>query len=417
MNKDKEIIPKLRFPEFQNNKIFKCDFLGNLAIVLRGGSPRPIDEFLTYDNDALNWLKIGDVDKEDKYIIHTSEKIEKLALEKTREVNPGDLIMSNSMSFGRPYILKIRTCIHDGWIAITEISNEVNKEYLYYFILSDISQNYFFRSAAGGGIKNLNAEIIKKLPVKYSADSVEQQKIADCLSSIDDLIELEKRKLEALKKYRKGLMQKIFPAEGKSLPELRFPEFQECDEWDELILEKVVEYENGKAHENNIEETGKYIVVNSKFISTDGKIKKFSNVANLIARKGDILMVLSDVPNGRAIAKCYFVEEDNKYTVNQRICKLTPHDIDGLFLFYSINRNNYFLSFDDGVKQTNLKNSDVLSCPIFKPKEINEQQKIAACLSEMDYLITTQSNKVENLKTHKKGLMQGLFPSLEEVEI
>lgn len=417
MNKKKEIVPKLRFPEFKNNEFWLYDFLGCLSTVLRGGSPRPIDEYLTFDTNSMNWLKIGDINKEDKYITKTSERVKKQALDKTRVVHSGDLIMSNSMSFGRPYLLKISTCIHDGWIAITEINSNINKEYLYYYILSDISQIYFMQSAAGGGIKNLNAEIIKKLIVLYPENIIEQQKIADCLSSLDELIDTERRKLKALEKYKKGLMQKLFPAEGKTLPEWRFPEFKHCGDWEQATLTKVAFYENGKAHENYIEEYGKYIVVNSKFIATDGEVKKHSNTANLLAKRGDILMVLSDVPKGRALAKCYFVDENDKYTVNQRICRLRSHDIDSLFLFYHMNRNKYFLDFDDGVKQTNLKKSDVLACPLLKPKEKREQQKIADCLSEIDTIITKQFKKIERLETHKKGLLQGLFPSLEEVDV
>lgn len=256
----------------------------------------------------------------------------------------------------------------------------------------------------------------QKLFVYVPKDVREQQKIADCLFSIDELIDAESRKLSALEKYKKGLLKKLFPAHGKTLPEWRFPEFKHCGDWEQTTLTKVAFYENGKAHENYIEEYGKYVVVNSKFIATNGEVKKYSNTANLLAKRGDILMVLSDVPNGRALAKCYFIEENNKYTVNQRICRLIPHDIDSLFLFYHMNRNKYFLDFDDGVKQTNLKKSDVLACPVLKPKEEREQKKIANCLAEIDTLITEQFKKVERLKTHKKGLMQGLFPSLEEVD-
>jgi len=129
-----------------------------------------------------------------------------------------------------------------------------------------------------------------------------------------------------------------------------------------------------------------------------------------LAKKGDILMVLSDIPNGKAIAKCFFVDTDNLYTVNQRICKITSSKAVGIMLFYSLNRNPYFLSFDDGVKQTNLRNEDVLNCPIFLPINTKEQQKIADCLSSLDDLITTQSQKLEALKAQKKGLMQGIFP-------
>jgi len=194
------------------------------------------------------------------------------------------------------------------------------------------------------------------------------------------------------------------------IPELRFPDFRDAESWKEKTLEEVAKYENGKAHEQDIDVNGKFIVVNAKFISTDGEVKKYTNTAFCPAKKGDILMVLSDVPNGRAIAKCFFVDKDDFYTVNQRICKLTPTKAEGKLLYYLLNRSPYFLSFDDGAKQTNLKNEDVLNCPLLLPKEPNEQQKIATCLSSLDEVIAGNSQKLDSLKTHKKFLMQNLFP-------
>jgi type I restriction enzyme, S subunit len=199
--------------------------------------------------------------------------------------------------------------------------------------------------------------------------------------------------------------------EYDQVPSLRFSKFKKGGSWKETTVENEILYENGKAHENNISESGKFIVVNSKFISSDGKVQKFTNNGFCIADKGDILMVLSDVPNGKAIAKCFYVDKDNTYTVNQRICRLKPKKASGLLLYYILNRNSYFLSFDDGVKQTNLKNSDVLNCPIILPKDSEEQQNIADCLSSLDELITAEIQKLDVLKLHKKGLMQQLFPA------
>jgi len=194
-------------------------------------------------------------------------------------------------------------------------------------------------------------------------------------------------------------------------PSLRFPEFINSASWEETTLEHKADYENGKAHENDISESGKYVVVNSKFISTDGTVMKRSNKGYCIAEKDDILMVLSDIPNGKAIAKCFYVLLDETYTVNQRICKLKPkNNTIGLYLYYYLNRNPYFLAFDDGVKQTNLKNEDVLKCPVLIPIDKIEQQKIASCLSSLDELISAENQKLEIYKGHKKGLMQQLFP-------
>ena len=242
----------------------------------------------------------------------------------------------------------------------------------------------------------------------------EQQKIAACLSSLDDVITAESKKLEVLKEHKKGLLQNLFPQEGETVPKLRFKEFENSGEWEETTLTHVADYENGKAHEQDITDDGDYIVVNSKFISSDGEVKKFTNTAFCPAQKGDILMVLSDVPNGKAIAKCFLVEEEDRYTVNQRVCRITPRNLNSKILYYLLNRNPFFLAFDDGVKQTNLRKEDVLNCPLLIPSDPKEQQKVADTLSSIDNLINAQSQKIETLKLHKKGLLQGLFPDVNE---
>ncbi len=206
-----ESVPKLRFLEFGDAGDWEEKKLGIISEIVRGGSPRPIEDFITSDVKGLHWLKIGDVNPESKYITQTRERVIKAALTKTRVVSPGDLILSNSMSFGRPYILKIESCIHDGWIAVTNISIEVITDYLYYLISSDSCQNYFVDNAAGAVVQNLNADIIKKLPVLIPS-LLEQQKIADCLSSLEELIAAQTQKLETLKTFKKGLMQQLFPA-------------------------------------------------------------------------------------------------------------------------------------------------------------------------------------------------------------
>ncbi|HPI38880.1 MAG TPA: restriction endonuclease subunit S, partial [Ignavibacteriaceae bacterium] len=200
-------------------------------------------------------------------------------------------------------------------------------------------------------------------------------------------------------------------AKNKLVPKLRFPEFKNENEWEEKVVSEVAEYENGKSHEQDIQDNGSFVVVNSKFISSEGEVRKFTNKGYCIAKKEDVLMVLSDVPNGKAIAKCFFVDKDNFYTVNQRVCKITPTDTNSKILFYLVNRNPYFLAFDDGVKQTNLRKEDVENCQIVLPKNPKEQQKIAECLSSLDDLITAENQKLESLKAHKKGLMQNLFPA------
>lgn len=110
--------------------------LGNVSTIARGGSPRPIEDFLTDDKNGINWIKIGDTEKDGKYILHTKEKIKAAGLSKTRYVQSGDFLLTNSMSFGRPYILKTDGCIHDGWLVIGNIKTVFSQDYLYYALSS-----------------------------------------------------------------------------------------------------------------------------------------------------------------------------------------------------------------------------------------------------------------------------------------
>ncbi len=178
--------------------------------------------------------------------------------------------------------------------------------------------------------------------------------------------------------------------------------------WKLLTLRDVVEFTNGKAHEKDIHSNGEFIVVNSKFISSDGKVIKRSNNSPCLAYKHDILMVMSDVPNGKAIAKCFYVNKSGEYTVNQRVAKLTAKTMLPKLLFYLLNRNSYYLAFDDGIKQTNLRKGEVLDCPLYYPP-LPEQKKIAQILSTWDAAIETVEKLIANSQKKKKALMQQLL--------
>ena len=157
---------------------------------------------------------------------------------------------------------------------------------------------------------------------------------------------------------------------------------------------------------------GDYILVNSKFVSTNGQVQKRVTSQLSPLHKSQFVMVMSDLPNGKALAKCFYVEEDNKYTLNQRVCSFTSNNGNvSRFLMYQINRNKYYLRFDDGINQTNLKKSEVLSCPVFIPI-VREQEKIATLLCKIDERIATQNKIIDKLQS----LIKGLRVSLMQIE-
>ena len=182
--------------------------------------------------------------------------------------------------------------------------------------------------------------------------------------------------------------------------------------WKIKTVGEICEFINGKGHEKIIDENGKYIVVNSKFVSSNGKIYKKSNSQLLPLFKNDIVLVMSDVPNGKTLAKCFKIDEDNKYTLNQRVCALRTNDLDLDFFLIQINRNQYFLNFDNGENQTNLRKNDILECPIFIPP-IDEQLAIVSKLNQTLGFIE-QSNSIlekniSNLEELKKSILEKAF--------
>jgi len=188
------------------------------------------------------------------------------------------------------------------------------------------------------------------------------------------------------------------------------------EDWQIKLLGEIVVYKNGAAHENCVVDNGNYVIVNSKFVSTEGRVVKYSNENRCPVSKDEVLMVLSDIPNGKAIAKCYYVEENNRYTLNQRICSFKSDNVDSKFLFLILNRNPYYLQFDDGVKQTNLRNEDVLSCPIPLPPTLTEQKYIATALTDLDDLVANLDKLITKKKAIKQGAMQQLLTPTESWE-
>jgi type I restriction enzyme S subunit len=181
------------------------------------------------------------------------------------------------------------------------------------------------------------------------------------------------------------------------------------EDWKVKKLFEVANFENGKAHENFIDDIGKYVVVNSKFISSEGEVYKFSRVNLCPLKIGDIAMVMSDIPNGKALAKCYLVKQNEVFVLNQRICSIQATKANNEFLFRILNRNKYFLEFDSGTGQTNLRKDEVLDCPLALPPTIEEQQAIAEVLSDVDALITSLDQLIAKKRNIKQGTMQLLL--------
>lgn len=388
MNKKKnKLIPELRFPEFENEeewveKTFKELFeigngrdykhLGNgdIPVYGSGGYMLSVNDYL-YDGDSVCIGRKGTIDK--------------------------------------PMFLTDRFWTVDT-LFFTHSFKDCLPKYIYY-VFQNI--NWLQHNEAGGvpSLSKTNIYKIKSLTPKLQ----EQQKIASCLSSLDEVIEAHSQKLDLLKDHKKGLMQNLFPQEGKKVPKYRFPEFEKDGEWVEKKLgdKEVSFFVNKKISIDNLD-------VDS-YISTENMLPEFSGVS--IASKlpssgsftkfknGDIL-----ISNIRPYLKKVWKADKIGSASNDVLVFRSGSDVISEFLEYIIKNEafiNYVMESAKGVKMPRGDKDSMQKYAVFIPSK-NEQKKIASVLSSLDELITAQTEKIEQLKEHKKGLMQVLFPKMIE---
>lgn len=190
-------------PEWEKVKI------GDICQIERGAPPRPIDKYITEESNGVNWIKIGDTKNADKYITQTKEKITKEGAEKSRKVFVGDFVLSNSMSFGRPYIMKIEGYIHDGWLRLSEDASKIGKDFLYYILSSYIVTEQFENAATGGVVRNLNSELVRNVEIPLPPLEIQKQ-IVERIESERALVEASKKLIEIYTQKTKATLAKLW---------------------------------------------------------------------------------------------------------------------------------------------------------------------------------------------------------------
>ena len=195
-------VPPLRFPGFTDewkNVTFK-----EVVTLQRGSSPRPIVNYITHDDSGLNWIRIGDMSSIGRIVTQTEEKITVVGALKSRHVNIGDLILSNSMSFGQPYIMGIEGYIHDGWFVLKNFEKHIERDFLCNLLIAPIIQKQYAKLAAGGVVQNISSELVNS--VKFSIPIFsEQKKIVSLLNAIDERIATQNKIIDNLQSLIKGL--------------------------------------------------------------------------------------------------------------------------------------------------------------------------------------------------------------------
>lgn len=398
--------PAVRFKGFEDD--WEQRKFSELVQIERGGSPRPIDDFITNAPNGLNWVKIGDAPAQGNYITKTAEKIRPEGLSKTREVHPGDLILSNSMSFGKPYIMGIDGCIHDGWLLIRNTHGVFDLTFLCHLLGTPQMLSQYKSLAAGSTVNNLNKELVGNTVVTIPSIA-EQRVLGDYLEQLDNLITLHQRKLEKMQLVKKSMLEKMFPKNDLKIPEIRFEGF--TDDWEQRKLGELI-----SEYKKTVDSSCTLPVLTSS--KTEGVILQEEH----FGRKQQ-----HDITGYNVLPRSYCTYRNRSdgvdFTFNVNECcdmgiisKFYPvfcgNDNDTYFLSLVLNNSDevvHEIAYTcTGTGQKVLSFLDLQKMSIRAPRH-NEQKKISAYFKQLDHLITLHQRKLAKMKSIKKSLLEKLF--------
>lgn len=420
MSKGKKtaLLPKLRFPEFRDE--WQISSLGNIS--------KPIEKRAGEKAYTLMSVTsgVGLVSQKEKF----GREIAGNAYKNYFVIEKGDFAYNKSATkqFPEGYIAMLfnyeEAALPNSIFTCFRITDKnCCPAYLNQLFQSNYHgswlRNFIAIGARAHGSLSIDNKHLWEMPVAVPM-LPEQQKIADCLSSLDELISAEEQKLAALKAHKKGLMQKLFPAKGETVPERRFPEFRNSGGWEEKRLEDFCKIIGGGTPSTQNQEnwTGKYPWISSSDLAEDNIFKinvtryitkdAIDNSATKLIPPNSVIMV-SRVGVGKVALNSF------ELCTSQDFTNLT--EIEGVTYFLAYYMSNKMLKEANNSQGTSIKGVtvNVIKNYLILLPTMVEQQKIADCLSSVDDLITAQAQKIEALKLHKKGLMQGLFPSMEDV--
>jgi len=432
-------LPKLRFSEFWDNvdweeiklidvtdKKIKWSFIGGPF-----GSNLKSCDYTPHGIRIIQLQNIGDAEFiDDSKIFTTEQKANELL---SCNIYPDEIILSKMGDpVGRACLIPnnhSRYLMCSDGIRLVVDEQLFSKYFIYSLINSDLFRKLLDKTATGSTRKRIGLDDLKNLPMVVPKLK-EQQKIADCLSSISDRITLETQKLDTLKTHKKGLMQQLFPAEGETLPKLRFPEFRDAEEWQEEDLSKLSSCGLSNGVFNDPKKVGRgYKLVNVLDMYIDTAINEDNLSLVELSREaflknkvknGDLFFTRSSlVKSGIAYSNIY-LGNSNDITFDGHLIRFRTNKeiLIPIFINYLLRTNkvrSQLVARGKTATMTTIGQADVGSVKLSFP-HINEQQKIADCLSSLDELIAAQAQAIDTLKTHKKGLMQQLFPSVDEVK-
>jgi type I restriction enzyme S subunit len=361
--------------------------------VFRGGSPRPIQNYLSRSSEGINWIKIGDTSPQSKFIITSEEKIISEGEKMSRKVFPGDFLLSNSMSFGRPYILKIEGCIHDGWLVLQNYQDSFDTDFLYYILSSTLITNQYKSKAAGSSVLNLNKDLVRSISLITPPTLTEQKAIASALSDVDALISSLDKLISKKKAIKQGAMQELLtpPQKGGK----RLAGFS--GDWEEKQLGSVCEIKKGQLITESTRIDGLIPVIagGKKPAYYHSHANRFGKTIT-ISGSGASAGYVAFHKNPIFASDCSTIEENVNYS------------LEFIYYFLSLHQNQIYKAQTGGA-QPHIHPSDLNPIRFYHSNEVSEQKAIANILSDMDLEIESLENKKAKYQEIKQGMMQELL--------
>ena len=417
------LVPKLRFPEFRGAKGWHATPLGELGEIVTGKTPSTKEEDL-WGGEIL-FITPTDITEGEKYQ-HTTQRTV-VQTTGTKVLPSGSVVYTCIASIGKMSLTVVPSVTNQQINAVVP-KGKTAREFLYYS-LANLTP-WIKSIPATSTLPIINKTQFSGFIIPHPEDKAEQQKIAGCLSSVDALIAAQARKVDALKTHKKGLMQQLFPTEGETQPRLRFPEFQNSGEWvgGKLISLCSEPLSNGVFNDPKKVGAGyKLINVSDMYIETTIDESRLSLIelspsefeGNQVIT-GDIFFTRSSlVKSGIAVSNIY-LERSKDVTYDGHLIRFRANTSKVIplfahYLFKTFPIRAQLIARGKTATMTTIGQADVASVTLFYPDKA-EQHRIVSCLSSLDALITAETQKLDALKTHKKGLMQQLFPSAEDVD-
>jgi len=424
-----KIVPELRFPEFQNDEDWDIKPLKKVFSIFQGYAFSSKDSV----EKGTRWLKIADVSIQK--MNHNNPSFlpdDYINIYKSFLIKKGDYVLALTRPIlnGKLKISTVDEILHNSLLnqRVGKLVSNENLSLVYYLLQTHYLINEIEKSIAGSEPPNLSMKQIEDIAIPLPSNPTEQQKIANCLSSLDNLITAETEKLDHLKDHKKGLLQQLFPAKGETKPQFRFPEFENDGDWEEKRLSDFDDLISGDGDwilSENITENGEYKIIQLSStgfgVFLEKKLKTISKDTFIKLKgtpilKGDLL--INRMVDSKKINNCIFPLE-GKYVTSVDVCWIRENAFFNNYFFMNLlctnNNQIKLLSLSSGAGRVRISKKNLFERFTFLlPKDPKEQQKIADCLSSVDDLIEVQTTKIKALKKHKKGLMQQLFPNVND---